>query len=606
MLLVLLCAAVYVPGLAALQPVDRDECRFAQSSRQMFESLTLEPKGNNAPNASGARQMARDPDLHSGGLAIPMYAQTPRLNKPPLTYWLQVCSAWVFTGGDASADAMWMYRLPSAVCAMLSVLTLWRMGMGMFDPRVAVMGAALLAVSPMVVWDAHQARSDQLLLLTVTVAQLALWRVWTALPQHTHWQSFRVRWFFPTLFWAAITAGILAKGPITPMVLGLTVMFLGWFGRDWSPVKRLRWPLGLAFLLLAVGAWAGVVVQHFGLANYLEILNREVLLRATVGSVEGHFAPPGTHTVLLAVLMWPGSLLTAWGVLRAVKLGLPRREQVNAPASVTGRIVRTIFDRQKGRRGEFYCLAWLLPGWIVFELVTSKLPHYTMPMYPAAALLSARALFAAGAMVRRGDRSMITRLGLGVWHLIGLAPLACFGMMVILLGRGLVSAEQTVILGVAAALSATLGIAATRSVWRGQVVRGQIISIAAAIVGLAATLHLFAPAVAPGQGTARLMAAVEAVESYHKRPIASLYGEDSIVFWTRGRVARIDESKLQAWIEANPTGIVIAPEALRAALFARGFVAGEAVDVSLPPPLGSPKLFIVAGKMIAAEINKQQ
>ena len=606
MLLVLLCAAVYVPGLAALQPVDRDECRFAQSSRQMFESLTLEPMGNNAPDAFGVKQVARDPDLHSGGLTIPMYGQTPRLNKPPLTYWLQVCSAWMLSGGDASADAMWMYRLPSAVCAMLSVLALWRMGMGMFDPRVAVMGAALLAVSPMVVWDAHQARSDQLLLLTVTVAQLALWRVWTAVPRHIHWQSFRVRWFFPMLFWVATTAGVLAKGPITPMVLGLTVVFLGWFGRDWSPVRRLRWPLGLAFLLLAVGAWAAVVVQHFGLANYLEILNREVLLRATVGSVEGHFAPPGTHTVLLAVLMWPGSLLTAWGVVRAVKVGLPRRERADAPGSVTGRIVRTIFDRRKGKRGEFYCLAWLLPGWIAFELMTSKLPHYTMPMYPAAALLSARAVFAASAMVRRGDRSMLTRLGLGVWHIIGLAPLACFGVMVVLLGRGLVSAEQTVSFGIAAALSAALGIAATRNVWRGRVVRGQVISIGAAVVGLGASMHLFAPAVAPGQGTARLMAAVEAIEGYQQRPIASLYGEDSVVFWTRGRVVRIDEGKLPAWIAANPTGIVIAPEALRAALFARGFVAGEAVDVSLPRPLGSPKLLLVAGPMIAAEIDKEQ
>jgi hypothetical protein len=273
---------------------------------------------------------------------------------------------------------------------------------------------------------------------------------------------------------------------------------------------------------------------------------------------------------------------------------------------VTGWIVRTIFDRQKGKRGEFFCLAWLLPGWIAFELMTSKLPHYTMPMYPAAALLSARAVFAAGAMVRRGDRSMLTRLGLGVWHLIGLAPLGCFGVMVVLLGRGLVSAEQTVMLGIAAALSAALGIAATRSVWRGRVVRGQVISIGAAVVGLAAVMHLFAPAVAPGQGTARLMAAVEAVEGYPGRPIASLYGEDSVVFWTRGRVARIDEGKMPAWIEANPTGIVIAPEALRVALFTRGFVAGEAVDVSLPRPLGSPKLMIVAAAMMEADRKKER
>jgi hypothetical protein len=100
------------------------------------------------------------------------------------------------------------------------------------------------------------------------------------------------------------------------------------------------------------------------------------------------------------------------------------------------------------------------------------------------------------------------------------------------------------------------------------------------------------------------MAAVEAIEGYQRRPIASLYGEDSVVFWTRGRVARIDEGKLPAWIEANPMGIVIAPEAVRAALFARGFVAGEAVDISLPRPLGSPRLMLVAAPMMTAEPKK--
>jgi len=35
--LLVLCLAVYLPGLWTIPPVDRDECRFAQASRQMFE-----------------------------------------------------------------------------------------------------------------------------------------------------------------------------------------------------------------------------------------------------------------------------------------------------------------------------------------------------------------------------------------------------------------------------------------------------------------------------------------------------------------------------------------------------------------------------------------
>ena len=37
-----------------------------------------------------------------------------------------------------------------------------------------------------------------------------------------------------------------------------------------------------------------------------------------------------------------------------------------------------------------FLVAWIVPTWIVFELVTTKLPHYVLPLYPAIAILIAR------------------------------------------------------------------------------------------------------------------------------------------------------------------------------------------------------------------------
>ena len=37
-LLTLLCAALFLPGLAAIPPTDRDESRFMQASKQLIES----------------------------------------------------------------------------------------------------------------------------------------------------------------------------------------------------------------------------------------------------------------------------------------------------------------------------------------------------------------------------------------------------------------------------------------------------------------------------------------------------------------------------------------------------------------------------------------
>ena len=40
LLLTLLCLALFVPGLASLPPMDRDEARFMQATKQMIETIT--------------------------------------------------------------------------------------------------------------------------------------------------------------------------------------------------------------------------------------------------------------------------------------------------------------------------------------------------------------------------------------------------------------------------------------------------------------------------------------------------------------------------------------------------------------------------------------
>jgi enamine deaminase RidA (YjgF/YER057c/UK114 family) len=52
----------------------------------------------------------------------------------------------------------------------------------------------------------------------------------------------------------------------------------------------------------------------------------------------------------------------------------------------------------KARRepGAQFLLAWLIPSWLVFEAVISKLPHYVLPLYPAIAILIAGILEGGG------------------------------------------------------------------------------------------------------------------------------------------------------------------------------------------------------------------
>ena len=55
----------------------------------------------------------------------------------------------------------------------------------------------------------------------------------------------------------------------------------------------------------------------------------------------------------------------------------------------------------KREPGAKFLLAWVLPSWIVLELVVTKLPHYVLPIYPAIAILLAGSLDARTLSLKR-------------------------------------------------------------------------------------------------------------------------------------------------------------------------------------------------------------
>lgn len=564
-LLALICLTVYVPGLLQTPPIDRDESRFAQASRQMFEAVALPEKD-------------RSPALHSGGAVIPMVQDKPRLNKPPLIYWLQGASAWVFTRGDPSRDSIWMYRVPSLLCAIGAVLMTWRLGCRMMDPRAAWLGAALLAVCPLVAFDAHQARADQLLLFSTVLTQAALWRVW---------HERNATWLHAAMFWLAILMGIMAKGPIAPMIAILTLLMQCVFARSWRRVLELRPLMGVLIIAACVGPWVWAVGERVGWNSYWTLILDETLGRS-VQAKEGHWGPPGYHTLLLAALFWPGSLATLASIARAIRRGLPR-------ATPSWR-----WKRKAGREGELFCLAWLVPSWIVFEMVGTKLPHYTMPLYPAIALLSARGLLSIAAAAARESGNL--KLGPATSHdspseprantdtlrtrsrpTVGdlsqpqaWLPWVVIGAVLSIAAPSLLWMIQPDMLPVALAAGPAIAavillVIASRSAAHSQPLRAQGLGVFAAILALVPFFLFLMPRVT--LLSPRLIQYAQSLDPTHARPLAcSGYQEDSLVFATRGRIERVPEDSIDDWAAAHPDGMVIAPiessraaEALRAA-----------------------------------------
>src|ERR1700733_10063204 len=98
-LLAALCLLLYLPGIATIPPLDRDEARFAQATRQMLET---------------------------GDFLRIRFQNEARNNKPAGIYWLQAAA--VSTFSTPQSTAIWPYRLPSLVGAGLAAMLTYGFG----------------------------------------------------------------------------------------------------------------------------------------------------------------------------------------------------------------------------------------------------------------------------------------------------------------------------------------------------------------------------------------------------------------------------------------------------------------------------------------------
>jgi 4-amino-4-deoxy-L-arabinose transferase-like glycosyltransferase len=122
---------------------------------------------------------------------------------------------------------------------------------------------------------------------------------------------------------------------------------------------------GIVWLLVLVLPWFLAIYARAGGTFFTNAVGHD-LLDKVAGGQESHGAPPGLYFILFFATFFPASILAG---LAAPAVWAVRRE----PAAR-------------------FLLAWLLPSWIVFELIPTKLPHYVLPLYPAVAILIAAAV----------------------------------------------------------------------------------------------------------------------------------------------------------------------------------------------------------------------
>ena len=328
--LALLCVALWLPGILSLPPLDRDESRFAESSKQMLES---------------------------GNFIDIRFGHVPRYKKPVGIYWLQAATTEI--AGLGQRDHIWTYRLASLLGGIAAVWLAFWTARAFAAPETALLASALLGASLLLTAEATIATTDAVLLAAILGAQGALLRVYLAARDSRRTPPTRM---IVLLGWAALGLGVLVKGPVALAVAALTVIGLSLWDRDVKWLRGTQVFLGLPLAAVIVLPWAVAIYFASHGQFYAQALGTDFAAKIA-GGQESHGAPPGYYLALVSLTLWPATLFLIPGIAHTIK----HREEP---------WVR-------------FLAVWAGLSWLMFELVPTKLPHYVLPAYPALVLLGA-------------------------------------------------------------------------------------------------------------------------------------------------------------------------------------------------------------------------
>jgi 4-amino-4-deoxy-L-arabinose transferase-like glycosyltransferase len=338
LLLFLAVLALSLPQAALLPLLDRDEPRFAEASREM---------------------------LQSGNFIVPTFNHEPRYAKPPLIYWCQAVSYTLFGENAFSA------RLPSLLATAGTALILFAWGVQLGNKSIGLGAALSYAFCLQTMQQGRVATADAPLIFFMTLTAFAGWKFIAPPPAGRSSRSY---------FWDAILAlgfagGFLAKGP--EALLPLLPLLLCARGAGRGVVFRLVQSFIIGLALVLIWAIPAYIETH---GDYWKVgLGHDVLDRMGGGSFQGH----GASTFGWYLLGLPLYLVLFW--LSALPW---------SPLLVIHR--KKLFTAWNPDRIDAYLLLNAGLIFVVFSLMVTKLPHYTLPAFPFLALIFARRWISSG------------------------------------------------------------------------------------------------------------------------------------------------------------------------------------------------------------------
>ncbi len=330
------CVLFHVAGTWSLPLIDRDEPRFAEAAREMRQR---------------------------GDYVVPYFNDDYRFDKPPLTYWLQTLSYRVFGENDLAA------RFPSAVAAALVAVLLLAWGRRMENECVGWWAAIIFTLCLQTFAHAKAAVADMWLVLFVTAAHWAGHELLRDSLGNRPPPAKFCQQFWCWIFYVALALAFLAKGPIgwTPL---LTIAVAQFFLRARNLRERFAFLRGCIVTLAIVAIW-GVPALLRTNGEFFRVGIGHHVIGRSIATMEGHgagslgvyFLTLPFYFVAIFLSFFPWSIKLPW---LTRKLSRARDATDN------------------------YLIAGAAVIFLIFTVVKTKLPHYTLPAFPLLALILAR------------------------------------------------------------------------------------------------------------------------------------------------------------------------------------------------------------------------
>ena len=371
------CCVLFSAGASRIGVVDADEARFALAVREMTE---------------------RDDWL------VPTNWGELRYQKPILAYWLGRVSQSLFGASELAL------RIPSLLCVTGAVLLTAAAAGRRFGERTGWRAGWILATAVLPVTLAHAFTADAAQLLGITASFWA----WARLREAP-----RRAWPWQLLFWLGVAWGALAKGvnvlflaaagaasvyaarswsprarrtiaallvagmlavsipglgAVGPLAIaGLLAFFalVHWTGRARAEQERgggepradLGWRFGLPLALALVAAWGVPALLATEGRFWSQGVEGDLVARGA-RTFEGHWGVPGYYLLTGIATFFPWSALVPAALVSA-RGGIARDPQLR------------------------FLACWIVGPWLLLELAATKLPHYTLVVFPALAVLVA-------------------------------------------------------------------------------------------------------------------------------------------------------------------------------------------------------------------------